>query len=361
MSAVAEPFEPSEPFQSGGPVEPRGPVNPGGPRGPVEPGGPVELVEPIGPVETGGIHDPFVHPALFYEDEREYVAGTVSFVRAALEAGDPVAVAVPGENLALIRDGLGADADSVRLMDMREAGRNPGRIIPGVLRAFADAQPPGRRVRIIGEPIWAGRSDTEYPACVQHEALINAAFTGRTVSILCPYDTRRLAPRVIADAYATHPTVIHAGTGPAAGSGAYDPDDVVARYNEPLPSVPEVPSFSFDTESLSHVRHIATDVAAGLGLTGVRLHDLALVTAELTTNSVVHGGGSGVLRVWAEGGYVLCEVRDKGRLADPLAGRRPAPRDQRGGRGLLMVNLVADLVRVHTGEDGTTVRCWFAC
>ncbi|MCZ9342699.1 ATP-binding protein, partial [Streptomyces sp. TRM76130] len=56
----------------------------------------------------------------------------------------------------------------------------------------------------------------------------------------------------------------------------------------------------------------------------------------------------------------VCEVRDAGRLADPLAGRRPAARDQRGGRGLLLVNLVSDLVRVHTGPDGTTVRCWFA-
>ncbi|MGW0334755.1 anti-sigma factor RsbA family regulatory protein [Streptomyces sp. NPDC003011] len=314
----------------------------------------------VGSRDTAGPLDPFVHPALFYADEPEYLAGTLSFVRAGLEAGDPVAVAVPGENLALIRDGLGADADAVRLLDMREAGRNPGRIIPGVLRAFADAQPPGRRVRIIGEPIWAGRSDTEYPACVQHEALINAAFTGRPVSILCPYDTRRLPQQVITDAYATHPTVIHAGTGPEAHSGAYDPDDVVARYNEPLPLVPDVPSFVFDTDSLSHARHVATDLAAEFGLTGVRLQDLAIVTAELTTNSVVHGGGSGALRVWAQDGNVVCEVRDKGRLADPLAGRRPAPRDQRGGRGLLMVNLVADLVRVHTGEDGTTVRCWFA-
>ncbi|MYS32107.1 sensor histidine kinase, partial [Streptomyces sp. SID7804] len=32
---------------------------------------------------------------------------------------------------------------------------------------------------------------------------------------------------------------------------------------------------------------------------------------------------------------------------------------RRGGRGLLLVNLIADLVRVHTGDDGTTIRCWF--
>ncbi|MGW7256306.1 anti-sigma factor RsbA family regulatory protein [Streptomyces sp. NPDC054834] len=306
------------------------------------------------------VAEPFVHPALFYADEQQYLAGTVPFIRDGLAAGEPVAVAVPGENLRLIQDELGADGESVRFLDMREAGRNPGRIIPGVLRAFADTQPPGRRVWIIGEPIWAGRSTTEYPACVQHEALINAAFRGREVTILCPYDTVRLDEQVLADAYATHPTVIPAGATSGRDSEAYAPEAVVARYNEPLPPAPEGLSFDFLAETLSEARHTATAEGARLGLTGIRLEDLALITAELTTNSVVHGGGSGRLRVWAEHGHVVCEVRDKGRLTDPLAGRRPASRDQRGGRGLLLVNLVADLVRLHTGADGTTIRCYLA-
>jgi hypothetical protein len=82
---------------------------------------------------------------------------------------------------------------------MTVAGRNPGRIIPTVLLAFANAHP-GRRVRLIGEPIWAGRSPVEYPACAQHEALINAAFTGRPATILCPYNTELLDPVWIEDA-----------------------------------------------------------------------------------------------------------------------------------------------------------------
>ncbi|CAL9533632.1 hypothetical protein SUDANB6_04108 [Streptomyces sp. enrichment culture] len=282
-------------------------------------------------------------------------------VRADAAAGEPVAVAVPGERIALIRDALGEAAGDVRMLDMREAGRNPGRIIPGVLCAFADVQPAGRRVRIVGEPVWPGRTETEYPACAQHEALINAVFRGRTVTILCPYDASRLDERVLADARATHPVVIPAAPGPRQDSDAYAPGAVVARHNRPLPPPPDgALSFAFAECSLPQARHAATGEGARLGLTGVRLDDLSLVTAELATNSVVHGGGGGLLRVWPEDGYVVCEVRDKGRLADPLAGRRPAPRDQRGGRGLLLVNLVSDLVRTHTGPNGTTVRCWFA-
>ncbi|MEV5934726.1 anti-sigma factor RsbA family regulatory protein [Streptomyces sp. NPDC052079] len=306
------------------------------------------------------LSDPFLHPALFYRDDQEYLDGTVPFVREGLAAGEPVAVAVPGDRLRLIRDALGADADSVRLLDMREAGRNPGRIIPAVLRAFADAAPAGRRARIIGEPVWPGRSTAEYPACVQHEALINAAFRGRLATVLCPYDAARLPAYALEDARTTHPAVIPAGSRSARHSTAYAPDAAIARYNEPLPLVTDAMTYPFVADSLPLARHAASAEGRRLGLTGLTLEDLTLAAAELTTNSVVHGGGSGVLRIWGEGRRVLCEVRDRGRMTDPLAGRRPATRDQRGGRGLLMVNLLADLVRMHTGDEGTTIRCWFS-
>ncbi|MEU6536662.1 anti-sigma factor RsbA family regulatory protein [Streptomyces sp. NPDC047000] len=304
--------------------------------------------------------DTFDHPALFYRTAEEYLAGTVPFVRAGLAAGEPVAVAVPAENLRLLRAALGDDARAVRCLDMREAGRNPGRIIPGVLRAFADAQPAGRRVRIVGEPVWPDRTAAEYPACVQHEALINEAFRDRAVTILCPYDAGRLSHRALSDACTTHPAVVLPGTPARHVSLAYAPRTAAARCNLPLPPVPHAACHRFDADRLTDVRHLATDEGARLGLTGTRLQDLGLIIAELTANSVVHGGGSGTLRVWAEGAAVLCEVRDGGRLTDPLAGRRPAVPDRPGGRGLLLVNMVADLVRVHTGPHGTTVRCRLA-
>lgn len=296
----------------------------------------------------------FAHPALFYRGPREYLAGTVPFVLAGLAAGEPVAVAVPAGNLALLREELGDRAAGVKLLDMEQAGRNPGRIIPGVLRAFADSHASASRVRIIGEPIWPGRSAVEYPACVQHEALINLAFAGRDVTILCPYDAGRLEAAVLDDAYATHPVVMD--TGPARPSGSYAPDRVVADFNQPLPRPADAAAEAFDGETLSDARHIAVAHARRLGLGEGRLGDFTLAVGELISNSVVHGGGSGIVRVWAEGGSVVCEVSDTGQLVDPLAGRRPPSRDRPNGRGLIMVNYLADLVRLHTGEDGTTIR-----
>ncbi|MEU8637731.1 anti-sigma factor RsbA family regulatory protein [Amycolatopsis sp. NPDC048633] len=300
--------------------------------------------------------DPFAHPALFYRDDAEYLAGTVPFVGNGLAAGEPVAVAVPGRNLELLRRELGSDAADVRLLDMTDAGRNPGRIIPRVLRAFADAHP-GGPVRIIGEPIWAERSAVEYPACVQHEALINRAFTGRDVTILCPYDVSRLDPAALADAEATHPVLIDsAGRRP---STAYAPDDVLARYNRPLPPAPDPVVELPDTTDLAAARATAHVHAAAAGLSADQVCDVEVVVTELLSNSVEHGSGTGTVRLWSEDGEFVCEVHDGGTLTDPLAGRRPATPEQTRGRGLLLVNYVADLVRLHTGDHGTTFRAYF--
>jgi anti-sigma regulatory factor (Ser/Thr protein kinase) len=299
--------------------------------------------------------DPFVHPALFYRGDAEYLAGTVPFVWGGLAADEPVAVAVPGRNLDLLRRELGADAGRVRLLDMAEAGRNPGRIIPGVLRAFADAHADGP-VRIIGEPIWAARSAVEYPACVQHEALINLAFTGRDVTILCPYDVETLAPDVLADAEATHPVLID-GAGRRT-SPAYAPGEVVDRYNRPL-ATPDGVFELTDTTDLAAARALAHVRAVRCGLAEEQAADVEVVVTELLSNSVEHGSGSGTVRLWGGDGEFVCEVHDRGKLTDPLAGRHPATPHQARGRGLLLVNHLADLVRLHTGSDGTTIRAYF--
>ncbi|MFI6479096.1 anti-sigma factor RsbA family regulatory protein [Nonomuraea sp. NPDC050663] len=297
--------------------------------------------------------DPFVHPAFFYRGGREYTAVTVPFVRAGLTAGEPVAVAVPPANLKLLEHELGAEAARIELIDMTVAGRNPGRIIPAVLRDFADRHR-GMRVRIIGEPVWAGRSDSEYPACAQHEALINRAFAGRRATILCPYDADVLTPEMLADAERNHPVLWgRERTAP------YAPDEVVARHNRPLPVPDGATRLRFDRSNLSEARHLAAELAVRLGFPETRLHDIRLVIAELGANSLDHGGGGGELRLWTDDDRMVCEVADSGHIVDPLVGRRPVDPRTAGSRGLLIVNLLSDLVRVHTREGLTTIRAYF--
>lgn len=306
------------------------------------------------PAHPSTAEDPFDHPALFYSGPDEYLAGTVPFIEEGLSADEPVAVAVPERNLSPLRDALGSSAEGVHMLDMTEVGANPGRIIPGVLRAFADAHP-DRRVRIIGEPIWPGRSEIEYPACAQHEALINFAFTGRAVTILCPYDTDGLHPQVIDDARATHPVLVDRDG--RRRSDKYDPGRIVGDHNQPLSRPPQsAVERVVDRAALDGVRRFLAAYGRESGLADDRIVDLEIAATELLTNSVHHGGGTGTLRVWTDGQQLICEVSDTGHITDPLAGRRPPGADFSQGHGLLLVNHIVDLVRIHTGPLGTTVR-----
>jgi anti-sigma regulatory factor (Ser/Thr protein kinase) len=297
--------------------------------------------------------DEFVHSALFYRGTAEYLKGTVPIIRDGLAAGEPVAVAVPGPNLRLILTELGADAGRVRLLDMIRAGRNQGRIIPGVLRAFADAHP-GGRVRIIAEPMWSARTAMEYPECVQHEALIDLAFAGRSVTILCPYDADRLGPQTLADAEAGHPLLIDANGERV--SSSYPPERISADYNQVSPPA-VASSIVFNATSQALVRQFASDHAARLGLDGDHA-ELKLIVGELTASSLAHGAATGTLYIWAELGYLVCEVRDAEHIVDPLVGRNPDEPSQSHGRGLMLANYLSDLVQQHTCPQGTTTRVY---
>lgn len=134
-----------------------------------------------------------MHDALFPATPQEYTAALLDVVRGGIGAGEPVLVAVPEPSLGRLRHALGADADRVRLTDMSSAGRNPGRIIGGVLTAFVREHAP-RHVRVVGEPIWAGRTAEEYPACAEHEALIGVAPADAPLHVVCPYDVSALTP-----------------------------------------------------------------------------------------------------------------------------------------------------------------------
>lgn len=301
--------------------------------------------------------DPFAHPALFYESAGEFLEGVGTFVRNALEADEPVFVAVPGDRLRSLHEHLGSDAASVECADMTVLGRNPGRIL-AALQDFADRYP-GRPVSIVGEPIWAGRSAAEILEATRHEALINTAFTGRTAAILCPYDTTRLPTAALADAYRTHPTLIENGH-VRASSHYTDPAVVSDGCDAPLSDPPAGRTFTFPFLSgqLAEVRRHAVGWMQHTSLSEARRSDLLLAIAEATGNSVAHGGGGGVLRLWTTGAHgCVAEVSDSGYLANPLAGRRkPGLATANGGRGLWMIHQLCDLVEIRARSMGLVLR-----
>lgn len=295
------------------------------------------------------------HEAVIYHGERGFLDATVGFVRDGVLAGQPVMVVVSPRRMALLSAGLGAAAGAVRFVDMTEAGRNPARLIP-LWRDFVGAHP-GVAVRGVGEPVWAGRSAAELDEALLHEALLNVAFPPATrLWLRCPYDAHSLSTEVVAAAYQRHPCVISTnGSGPRAGYGGAAA--AVAEFALPLPDAPSRAMVdSFDT--LPQVRRLRAEVQrqAAEVCGPDRAQDLALAVHEVAVNSLRHGGGSGTLSLWVDGPSLVCEVRDRGHITNPLVGRVAPLPAQRSGRGVWLANQLCDLVQLRSGPAGTTVR-----
>jgi anti-sigma regulatory factor (Ser/Thr protein kinase) len=96
--------------------------------------------------------------------------------------------------------------------------------------------------------------------------------------------------------------------------------------------------------------------ARSAGVKAARAEDLVLAVNELATNSIRHGGGRGVVRAWREPDAFVCEVRDEGRIDDPLAGRATPDDVRKSARGLWLVNQLCDLVQLRSLRDGCAVR-----
>jgi anti-sigma regulatory factor (Ser/Thr protein kinase) len=213
-------------------------------------------------------------------------------------------------------------------------------------------------MRGIGEPIWAGRSEPEIVECHHHESLLNLAFAdGPALWLLCPYDAEALRSDVLRKATRSHPLIDDHGVQRESQSYA-EPETSGAPFNGPLPDPPgptEELRFA-SPEDLEAARRFVTELARTQEIDPERVDGLVLAVDELVTNSLRHGGGSGILRTWREGAEVVCEVADSGTISDPLVGRIRPPLDQPGGRGLWIANHFCDLLQIRSSSAGTVVR-----
>jgi anti-sigma regulatory factor (Ser/Thr protein kinase) len=296
-------------------------------------------------------HVGFQHEALIYEGPDDYLQGTVPFLQAGLEAGELTMVAVGRSQREMLEGELG-QTDDVRFADMEKLGRNPAWIIP-FWREFVD-EARGRPARGIGEPVWAARSSAALDECQRHEALLNVAFApGASWSLLCPYDAGSLGDEVLEIVACSHPHVHREGQVEKSPAFESCPDTFAGELPPPA-ATPE--TLAFGVAELGEVRNRVAAAAEAIGMDALAVADLVTATSELAANSVMHGGGSGTLRLWHEDSRLLAEVEDRGRIEEPLVGRLRPNISQEGGRGLWLANQLCDLVQIRSGEQGTTVR-----
>jgi anti-sigma regulatory factor (Ser/Thr protein kinase) len=114
------------------------------------------------------------------------------------------------------------------------------------------------------------------------------------------------------------------------------------------------------TTNLSEVRALAERQARMAGLPDDRVVDFVIAVGEVTANTVRHAQSPGSIEIWSDGQEIICEIRDGGVIADPLAGRRPPPPDANGGHGLWLVHQVCDRVDLRSDKNGTVIRMYIS-
>jgi anti-sigma regulatory factor (Ser/Thr protein kinase) len=297
-------------------------------------------------------HAGFQHRALIYEGADEYVAGIVPFLRGALEAGQPALAAVRKERAELLKGELGDQAGMIRIAAIEDFGRNPAAVIP-LWRDFVDKSK-GRSVRGVSEIVWPDRSPAEMEECHRHEGLLNLAFAeGRSWTLLCPYDACSLADAELERAATTHNLISREGR--TEETAAFDAEFDSLAGELPPPAV-RPDTLTFGIAELSEVRRRVSAAGERAGMDARTVADLVTAASELAANSVMHGAGTGTLRLWRENGALLAEVEDEGRIEEQLVGRLRPGVTQEGGRGLWLANQLCDLVQIRSGEAGTVVR-----
>jgi len=104
-------------------------------------------------------------------------------------------------------------------------------------------------------------------------------------------------------------------------------------------------------------RHWVIRVIASSGVTGAQNQVVELLTAEVVANAAVHGPAEGSIRVraWTDATHVYVTVSDESSTSPVV--RHPEPSDV-SGRGVALVQALADDWGVEAGPDGKTV--WFS-
>ncbi len=149
------------------------------------------------------------HCAFLYSSDDEFQTRMGSFLAEAVARSEATLAVTTPSNIELLRERLGDDARSVEFVDSRGPYSTPKAALQA-FRTFCQVslERGAPWVRIVGEPAWAGRSDTEVGLWTRYESLFNLVFAAAPVSVACPYDERTVAPEILRQAHLTHPHVM---------------------------------------------------------------------------------------------------------------------------------------------------------
>ncbi|MFF3456564.1 anti-sigma factor RsbA family regulatory protein [Streptomyces sp. NPDC002730] len=305
----------------------------------------------------------FVHHACLYHDDEEFLAMAVPFAEEGLDAGEPVLAATTPANIQLLGDALGERAHALDTADSAYFGRRPVERVSALLRYADRGRMSGRPVRMIAEPVWAGKCARQIAEWKRMESGLNVLLAHTDSRLICPYDTRTLPGHVVEAAWATHPG--HVVGDLVLPCGTYtDPEAYAAAGERPLPPPPASAALLALPVSLAAVRRFARLRAETAGLPGERVALAETLANEALTWLVARGAAAGAeLRVWEEPGAVVWDVLATGAgaaLPGRFAGFAPPGPESSADDALWLLRTLSESLDVRV-EPGGGLRLRAVC
>ena len=146
------------------------------------------------------------HRAFVYDSDSDYVATLVPYLREGVLQGDPALAVTTNARIRRLRSALGVHAAGVDFHSSAGWYRTPLNAL-NKYRSYLERRlgNGARWVRIVGEPLWTGRSDIEIEQWVRYEAIINLSLAAWPATVVCPYDARSVSAAIVSGSNGTHP------------------------------------------------------------------------------------------------------------------------------------------------------------
>ncbi|HEX2073372.1 MAG TPA: sensor histidine kinase [Geodermatophilus sp.] len=309
---------------------------------------------------SSGTREGFLHSALFFRSDDEFLSATVPFVQEGLAAGEPALIVCDDRRNALLA-GLLPHDDRVTVLPRGAVYTRPAhvgasyeRLVNGLLSGGA----PG--TRLVSEPsfgteAWAWRAWTAF------EAAANVAFAPLPFTAACGYDLRVLPGPMRLDVERSHPYLLTAA-GSVANDAYMDPAALIGGTPPPDPLEATPPALDLvgipDRAAAARARdRVRSTVDAACPYPPVG-SDFLVAVAEVVANALEHGRPPLRIRVWTTPSRLLCTVTDHGPgSALHLAGLSRGHIDRDGpGAGLWLARQTCDHLDAYPTAEGFTVR-----
>ena len=298
--------------------------------------------------------EPMTHEAFFYSSDEEFGARVVPFLRDAVATNQGAIAVTTEDRIKLLRRELGSNADAVSFFDATRWYRRPGT----ALVAWRDALDQQVRsgadfVRATGE-FQFGDDQAGISRWTRYESLVNRAFAGRPVWIMCAYNTQTVPDEILTEARRTHP-VTSTPLARTASPIHFDAQELAADLGHAgdRPEAQERTRVEvFEPHDLTHVRRSVRWAAQSAGLSVDVVDDLLLAIAELAHRWLAQDGTTALVRTARQNGEWFCEIRSGRPGSDAL----PSGPDE---IGVLIGRVISDRVEVADDKEGPLVRFVF--